>query len=170
MLGSPIVLGSAILVYSGHSLSVIIATLTSFSSVTCFVLLRDSNAGMTALTFSVNFDAAMTSQPCGSFSIESLFLQTNAALESSISTVVFAGVSAPYTFGPAASGGPSGLQVSLSGFGSVSPSTLLVVTLAGTFSASDVCDVPWYGAPACPYTFVGEAGSGCCPTGIISAP
>ncbi len=125
---------------------------------------------MTALTFAVNFDEAMTSEPCGSFSIESLFLQTNAVLESSISTVVFAGVSAPYVFGPAASGGPSGLQISLSGFGSVSPSTLLVVTLAGTFSAADVCDVPWYGALACPYTFVGEAGSGCCPSGTISAP
>ncbi len=127
------------------------------------------DAGTTVITFSVNYDEALAAQPCGIMSIDTLFVQTNADLGSSISSVTFAGVEAPYAFGPGANGGPAGLQVSLSGFGSVEPATPLVITLSGTFALSDMCDVPWYSGQACPYTLLGSEGNGCCPSGALEA-
>jgi hypothetical protein len=130
------------------------------------------DANTTVFYFSVNYNPAQASQPCGSMSIETLFVQTNSMsqdLGSFISSVTFAGVEAPYAFGPGTAGGPAGLQVSLSGFGSVEPSTPLVITLSGTFTLADMCDVPWYGAMACPYVLAGPEGSSCCPSGAIVA-
>ena len=88
-----------------------------------------------------------------------------------IASVSFAGVAAPYKFGQGPSNPvaprPSGLEVDLSGFSSVSLSTPLVVTLSGTYAVQDICNVPMFGLPACPYTLIGVAASECCPSSSV---
>ena len=94
-------------------------------------------------------------------------LQTNADLVNDIAAVTFAGVAAPYVFGQGPNDRPSGLEVDLSGFSSVSLSTPLVVTLSGTYAVPDICNVPTFGTQACPYTLIGVAASECCPSSSV---
>jgi hypothetical protein len=127
------------------------------------------SGGSTVVTYSVDYNVSQLKRACGIISIETASIQTNLSpLIAQITSATFAGVNAPFTFGPNAFDGAVGFQISLSGYGSVALSTPLVITLSGTLALSDICNVPWYGSLACPYTLVASATSGCCPTAATS--
>ncbi len=126
------------------------------------------------VSFSVDYNASMSSASCGIMAIDTASIQTNAAIQSAISSVTFAGVDAAYTFGPTAFDGAIGMQIDLSGYASVTqPSTALVVTLSGSYAQQDICNVPWYSGVGCPYSLVGTASAAgsapgaCCPSAAV---
>lgn len=117
----------------------------------------------TVFNFALVFDATRSSKPCGSLIVDQLRLQFNPSLASSIKSLTFAGTKAKYSVDP-----QGFLDINLSGFKSVQASTLLVVTVSsGLVSQSSFCNIPWWGASTCPYTFTNNQDPTCCPMGTI---
>ncbi|KAG1668300.1 hypothetical protein FOA52_011197 [Chlamydomonas sp. UWO 241] len=118
----------------------------------------------TRFTFSVDFDFTQASKPCGGMAIGFLMLTTNPSPPAGFAVVAvsFAGVAAPYI------DDTNTLNVDLSSFAGVQPSTLLEVDVSGVYPISTLCTLPWFGAASCPYTLAGvSTSSSCCPAGAV---